>query len=135
MDNIIIYIKGAAAVLGGVFGALLGRVDGVLYALLVFMAIDYISGVMVAVKNHSLNSEIGFIGLAKKVFILLLVVVANMLDVHVIGNGSIVRGLVTAFYLANEGLSILENAGNLGVPFPDKLADILTQIKGGGDES
>ena len=134
MDNMIIYIKSAAAVLGGVFGALLGRVDGVLYALLVFMVIDYISGVMVAVKNHNLNSEIGFVGLAKKVFVLLLVVVANMLDVNVIGTGSTVRGLVIAFYLANEGLSIMENAGNLGVPFPDKLTDILTQLKGGDEQ-
>lgn len=129
MDNVVTYIKLAAAFIGMQIGGLFGVLDGVLYALLVLMSIDYLSGVMVGIKEHKLNSRIGFTGIAKKVFILLLVIVANTLDVHVLGGGAMVRGLVIAFYIANEGLSILENAGKLGVPYPDKLVDVLAQLK------
>ena len=122
-----------AAAIGGVCGALIGKIDGVLFALLTFMTIDYITGIIVACRRHTLSSEIGFTGLAKKVFILLLVVVGNVLDVYVIGSGAVVRSAVIAFYLANEGLSILENAGNLGVPYPDKLKNVLAQLKDDSD--
>ena len=133
MENIITVIKWGAAAIGGVCGALIGHVDGVLFALLTFMTIDYITGIIVACRRHTLSSEIGFTGLAKKVFILLLVVVGNVLDAYVIGSGAVVRSAVIAFYLANEGLSILENAGNLGVPYPDKLKDVLAQLKDDSD--
>lgn len=133
MENIITAIRWGAAAIGGVCGALIGRIDGVLFALLTFMTIDYLTGIMVACKRHALSSEIGFTGLAKKVFILLLVVVGNVLDVYVIGSGAVVRSAVIAFYLANEGLSILENAGNLGVPYPDKLKNVLAQLKDDSD--
>ena len=129
MENIITAIKLGAAAIGGVCGALIGKIDGVLFALLTFMTIDYITGIIVACRRHTLSSEIGFTGLAKKVFILLLVVVGNVLDAYVIGSGAVVRSAVIAFYLANEGLSILENAGNLGVPYPDKLKNVLAQLK------
>lgn len=131
MDNIVFYIKSGAAVLGAAAGALIGKMDGVLIALLVFMAIDYVTGLGVAVKQHTLSSEVGAVGIAKKVFILLLVVVGNVLDVYVLGAGGVCRNAVIAFYLANEGLSILENAGNLGVDYPDKLRDVLAQLKDG----
>lgn len=131
MENIIRTIKGCAAVVGGVLGLLIGKVDGVLIALLVFMAIDYLSGIMVACKQHALSSEVGFNGLAKKMFVLLLVIVGNVLDVYVLGGGAVMRSAVIVFYLANEGLSILENAGNLGVPYPDKLRAVLAQLKDG----
>jgi toxin secretion/phage lysis holin len=133
MENIITAIKLGAAAIGGVCGALIGKIDGVLFALLTFMTIDYITGIIVACRRHTLSSEIGFTGLAKKVFILLLVVVGNVLDVYVIGSGAVVRSAVIAFYLANEGLSILENAGNLGVPYPDKLKNVLAQLKDDSD--
>lgn len=131
MENIIGAIKGLAAVVGGVLGLLIGKVDGVLIALLAFMGIDYLSGIMVACKQHALSSEVGFTGIAKKVFVLLLVIVGNVLDVYVLGGGVVMRSAVIAFYLANEGLSILENAGNLGVPYPDKLRAVLAQLKDG----
>lgn len=133
MENIITAIKLGAAAIGGVCGALIGKIDGVLFALLTFMTIDYITGIIVACRRHTLSSEIGFTGLAKKVFILLLVVVGNVLDAYVIGSGAVVRSAVIAFYLANEGLSILENAGNLGVPYPDKLKNVLAQLKDDSD--
>ena len=98
-------------------------------ALLAFIAIDYITGLMVAIVNKTLNSSVGFKGLAKKVFILLLVLIANILDTHVMGGSGVVRGVVIAFYLANEGISILENAGKLGVSYPQKLKDVLEQLK------
>lgn len=135
MENVIDAIKCGAAAIGGVCGALIGHVDGVLLALLFFMAADYITGLMVGWVQHNLNSEIGFKGLMKKVFILLLVAVGNVLDVYVIGSGAVVRSAVIAFYLANEGLSILENAGKLGVPYPDKLKDVLAQLKDDDNEN
>lgn len=129
MDNAIYSIKMGAMMLGAVVGAVIGELDGMLKALLIFMMIDYLTGLLVGVKRNNLSSAIGFWGLAKKVFILLLVIVGNVLDVNVIGSGAVMRSAVIAFYLANEGLSILENAGNLGVPYPEKLRKVLAQLK------
>ena len=128
-NNIILTFKIICAAIGGFCGTLWGALDGVMMALLVFIAIDYITGLMVAIVNKTLNSSVGFKGLAKKVFILLLVLIANILDVHIMGGSGVVRGVVIAFYLANEGISILENAGKLGVPYPQKLKDVLEQLK------
>lgn len=128
-NNILLTIKAIFAAVGGFCGLLWGNLDGVMLALLVFIAIDYITGLMVAVATQTLNSSVSFKGLAKKVFILFLVLIANILDTKVMGGSGIVRGIVIAFYLANEGISILENAGKLGVSYPQKLKDVLEQLK------
>lgn len=134
MEHIIAAIKWAAAAVGSVAGLLLGKADGLLFALLAFMAVDYLTGILVACRERTLSSEVGFAGLAKKVLMLLLVVVGNVLDVQVLGGGAIMRSAVIAFYLANEGLSILENAGSLGVPYPEALRAVLAQLRDKEDE-
>lgn len=126
------------AAVGGWLGYFLGGCDGLLVALVMFVAVDYITGVMCAVVDKNLSSEIGFKGIARKVLIFLLVGIANILDVQVIGTGSVLRTAVIFFYLSNEGVSLLENAGHLGLPIPEKLKDILAQLhdraeKGGDD--
>ena len=134
-NNIILTFKIICAAIGGFCGTLWGALDGVMMALLAFIVIDYITGLMVAIVNKTLNSSVGFKGLAKKVFILLLVLIANILDTHIMGGSGVVRGVVIAFYLANEGISILENAGKLGVPYPQSLKDILEQLKESEDKT
>ncbi len=121
-------IQIAITALGGWFGYFLGGIDGLMIALLVFMALDYITGVMCAVADKKLSSAVGFKGICKKVLILMLVGVANIVDTHVIGNGSALRGAVIAFYLSNEGLSLLENAAYIGLPIPEKLKAVLAQL-------
>ena len=114
--------------LGGWLGWFLGGCDGLLIALVAFVAIDYITGVMCAIIDKKLSSEIGFKGIFKKVLIFLLVGVANILDVQVIGTGSVLRTAVIFFYLSNEGVSLLENAAYLGLPIPETLRDVLEQL-------
>ena len=97
-------------------------------ALIVLMVLDYLSGVMCAIADKKLSSAIGFKGICKKVLILMLVGVANIIDIHVVGTGAVLRGAVICFYLSNEGLSLLENAAYLGLPIPDKLREILAQL-------
>ena len=121
-------IQIAVTALGGWLGYFLGGMDGMLIALIGFMALDYITGVMCAIVDKNLSSAVGFKGICKKVLILMLVGVANIVDVHVVGTGSALRGAVICFYLSNEGLSLLENAGHIGLPIPDKLKDILAQL-------
>ena len=121
-------IQIAVTALGGWLGYFLGGMDGMLIALIVFMALDYITGVMCAIVDKNLSSTVGFKGICKKVLILMLVGVANIVDVHVVGTGSALRGAVICFYLSNEGLSLLENAGHIGLPIPDRLKDILAQL-------
>ena len=99
-----------------------------LIALIVLMALDYLSGVMCAIADKKLSSAVGFKGICKKVLILMLVGVANIIDTHVVGSGAVLRGAVICFYLSNEGLSLLENAAYLGLPIPDKLREILAQL-------
>ena len=122
------------AVVGGWLGWFLGGCDGLLYALVAFVVVDYITGVMCAVADKELSSEVGFKGIAKKVLIFLLVGVANIIDVQVIGSGSVLRTAVVFFYLSNEGVSLLENAGHLGLPVPEKLKDILEQLHGRAED-
>ena len=117
------------AAIGGFVGWFLGGCDGLLYALLAFVVIDYITGVMCAILNRELSSEVGFKGLFRKVLIFLLVGIANIVDADVIGTGSVLRAAVCFFYLSNEGLSILENAAILGLPIPEQLKKVLKQIK------
>lgn len=115
-------------VVGGWLGYFLGGYDGLLYALIVFMVMDYITGVMCAVSDKKLSSAVGFKGICRKVIILMLVGIANLLDVEVIGTGAVLRTAVIFFYLSNEGVSLLENATHLGLPIPEKLKAVLAQL-------
>lgn len=128
IDLIWTKVQVAIAGIGGWLGYFLGGLDGLLIALLVCMALDYITGVMCAISDKKLSSAVGFRGICKKVLILLLVGLANIVDVHVVGTGSALRGAVVCFYLSNEGLSLLENAAHIGLPIPDKLKDVLAQL-------
>ena len=121
--------------IGGWLGYFLGGMDGMLIALLVLMALDYISGIMCAIVDKNLDSRIGFRGICKKVLTLMLVGVANIVDIHIVGTGSALRGAVICFYLSNEALSLFENAAHLGLPVPDKLREILSQLHRRGDKT
>ena len=121
-------IQMAVAAIGGWLGYFLGGMDGLMIALIVFMVLDYITGLMCAVIDKKLSSAVGFRGICKKVLILMLVGLANIVDLHVVGTGSALRGAVICFYLSNEGLSLLENAAHIGLPVPDKLKDVLAQL-------
>ena len=122
-------IKGILAAICTAVGFLFGSADGLIIALVVLIVMDYISGVMAAVVEKRLSSEIGAKGIAKKVFMLLIVAVANIVDINVIGEGHVLRAVTVVFYIANECISLIENAGRLGVPVPKKLLDVLAQLK------
>ena len=102
--------------------------DGLLYALIAFVVIDYLTGVMCAINDRTLSSEVGFKGICRKVLIFLLVGIAHILDVNVIGSGGVLRTAVIFFYISNEGVSLLENAGHLGLPIPEKIKTVLEQL-------
>ncbi len=127
-------IQIAVTALGGWVGYFLGGIDGMMIALIILMSLDYISGVMCAAIDKKLSSAIGFKGICKKVFILMLVGVANIVDLHVVGTGSALRGAVICFYMSNEALSLFENAAHIGLPVPEKLKDILAQLHRRGDK-
>ena len=122
------YIQGVFTALGGWLGWFLGGCDGLLYALLLFVLIDYITGVMCAVIDRKLSSAIGFRGIFKKVLIFALVGIGHILDAYVIGAGSVLRTAIIFFYLSNEGVSLIENAAHLGLPVPEKLKAVLEQL-------
>ena len=117
------------AAVGGWFGWFLGGWDGTIMALVLFITIDYMTGIMCAVSDKSLSSEIGFNGIFRKVVILMLVGIGALMDRYIIGNGEILRTAVIFYYLSNEGISILENAAHLGLPVPEKLKGVLEQLK------
>lgn len=119
--------------IGGVLGWFLGGLDGFMWALVVFVLVDYITGVVAAAIKHELSSEIGAKGIAKKVFEFLLVGVANVLDKQILRQGAAMRTLVIFFYVANEGLSIVENCTRIGLPVPKALKKLLKQLKDKGD--
>ena len=123
-----ITIQIAITAIGGWLGYFLGGIDGLMIALMIFMALDYVTGVMCAIIDKKLSSAVGFKGVCKKVLILFMVGIANIVDLHVIGSGSALRGAVIAFYLSNEGLSLLENAAYIGLRIPDKLKAVLEQL-------
>ena len=131
-------IQLAFAAVGGWLGYFLGGCDGLLYALIAFVAIDYITGVMCAIADKSLSSEVGFKGICRKVLIFLLVGIGHIVDAQVIGSGGVLRTAVIFFYLSTEGVSLIENAAHLGLPVPDKLKAVLEQLhdraEKGGDE-
>ncbi|WP_307992328.1 phage holin family protein [uncultured Clostridium sp.] len=128
MKNTINFIQAVFAAIGGYIGYFLGGVDGFMYALITFVVIDYVTGLMVAVLEKKLSSEVGFRGIFKKVMIFTLVGIGNIIDVHLIGNGSAIRTAVIFFYVSNEGISIIENSAKIGLPIPEKLRDILKQL-------
>ncbi len=136
MKEIWSWIQTAFTVLGGLLGWFLGGFDGFLYALVALMVADYITGVMCAIVEKKLSSEIGFKGIFKKVLIFILVGVGHLIDTNLIGDGSVLRTAIIFFYCSNEGVSMLENAGRLGLPIPEKLKDILVQLhnKGGKEQ-
>ena len=115
--------------IGGFMGWFLGGLDGFLYALIVFVVVDYITGLMAAFIQKKLSSETGFKGICKKVAIFCLVGVGHILDAQVIGAGSVLRTAVIFFYLSNEGISIIENVAIIGLPVPQKLIDVLEQLR------
>ena len=119
---------------GGWLGWFLGGCDGLLYALIAFVVIDYLTGVMCAINDRNLSSEVGFRGICRKVLIFLLVGIANILDVQVIGTGSVLRTAVIFFYISNEGVSLLENAARLGLPVPDAIKVVLEQLHDRSEE-
>ncbi len=118
----------AFTAIGGWLGYFMGGMDGLMIALLVFMALDSVTGIMCAIADKKLSSAVGFRGIFKKVLILMLVGIANIVDVYVVGTGSALRGAVVFFYLSNEGVSLLENAAHIGLPVPDKLKEVLMQL-------
>ena len=126
-------IQIAFTAIGGWLGYFLGGFDGILYALIALMVLDYITGVMCAIEDKKLSSAVGFKGICRKVLILILVGIAHITDVHVVGNGSALRTAVVFWYISNEALSIFENSAHLGLPVPEKLKQALKQLHGKDD--
>ena len=121
-------IQLAFSALGGFIGWFLGGADGFLYALIAFVVVDYITGIMCAIADKNLSSAVGFKGICRKVLIFVLVGIGNLVDVYVLGQGGVLRTAVIFFYLSNEGVSFLGNAGHLGLSIPQKLKDVLEQL-------
>ena len=128
IDLIWAKIQAAITVIGGWLGYFLGGLDGLMIALVIFVVLDYVTGIMCAIADKKLSSSVGFKGICRKVLIFLLVGVPHIVDLHVVGSGSVLRGAVVCFYLSNEGVSMLENAAHLGLPVPEKLKVILEQL-------
>ena len=131
MKDVWNWIQGVIAIAGGFFGWFLGGLDGFLYALIAFVVIDYLTGIMCAIVDKKLSSDVGFKGLFRKILIFVMVGVGHLIDTQVIGDGSVLRTAVIFFYLSNEGVSLLENAAHLGLPIPPKLKDVLAQLHHG----
>lgn len=129
MKQIISTMQYVFAGVGGFMGWFLGGLDGFLYALIMFVAIDYLTGLMAAYVQKKISSEVGFRGICRKVAIFCLVGVGHVLDTQVIQNGSVLRTAVIFFYLSNEGISIMENIAIIGLPVPKKLKDVLEQLR------
>ena len=128
MKDILNTIQIIIAAVGGYIGYFLGGWDGFLFALVAFVVIDYLTGIMVAILEKRLSSEVGFRGIFKKVLIFSLVAVGHIVDSQLIQNGSAIRTAVIFFYLTNEGISILENTAKIGLPVPEKLKTVLEQL-------
>lgn len=122
-------VKSILAAICAMFGFVFGDLNGLMIALVALIVLDYISGVLAAVVEKKLSSEVGAKGIAKKIFMLLIVAVANIVDINVIGEGHVLKSVTVVFYIANECISLIENAGRLGVPVSKKLLDVLEQLK------
>lgn len=129
MSRIQIIIDSIAGAVGAVLGFMYGEVTGLFWALIAFMALDYIAGVIVAVIEKRLSSEVGFRGLAKKFLILVFVAVGHIADTYILGGTPAAMSAVMLFYIANEGISIIENAAALGLPVPKKITGLMEQIR------
>ena len=128
------YLNTIGALFGAVLGAFFGGLGGLLIALICFMACDYLTGVISAIKRHKVNSNVGYWGIVKKCLILMLVGICNLLDKNIIGSGSICRTACIMFYLSNDGISILENLTEIGLPVPAKVRKVLEQLKEGEND-
>ena len=129
MSKFQIIIDSIAGAVGAVLGFMYGEVTGLFWALIAFMALDYITGVIVAIIEKRLSSEVGFRGLAKKFLILVFVAVGHIADTYILGGTPAAMSAVMLFYIANEGISIIENASALGMPVPKKITGLMEQIK------
>lgn len=135
MNKIQIAIDSTAGVIGAALGFMYGEVNGLFWALIAFMVLDYISGVLAAISDKKLSSSVGFKGIAKKLLILVFVSVGHITDTYVLGGVPVAMTAVMLFYIANEGISIIENASALGLPVPRKIKNVLEQIrKKSGDD-
>ncbi len=129
MSKIQTAIDGAAGAVGAVLGFMYGEVNGLFWALIAFMALDYVSGVLAAIADKRLSSAVGFKGIAKKLLILVFVAIGHIADTYVLGGTPVAMSAVILFYIANEGISVIENAAVLGLPVPQKIKNVLEQIK------
>jgi toxin secretion/phage lysis holin len=135
MKTIWIWTQAAFAGIGGVLGWYLGGLDGFLYALIAFVVVDYLTGVLRAIVEKKLSSRVGAQGIAKKVALFLVVGIGHLVDAYVLGGSSAaIRTAVIFFYIANEGVSLLENATAIGLPVPDKLRNVLAQLHTSNDK-
>lgn len=126
MDNI---FKNIMAGICTILSFLFGDMEGLMVALIALIILDYISGVIAAAVEKRLSSEVGAKGIAKKIFMLLIVALANIVDINVIGDGHVLKTVTVVFYICNECISLIENAGRIGVPVPKKLLDVLEQLR------
>lgn len=133
MNSVLASIKSVIAVVGGYIAMFLGGFDGILIALCIFAVVDYLTGVVAAIIEKKLCSRIGFLGIARKILMFLMVGVATILNTNVLGGEMPIREIVIMFYIANEGISIIENSARLGLPIPKKLIEVLEQLKKQGD--
>lgn len=134
MKDLIEGIQLAIAVVGGFIGGMMGGFDGLIYSLVAFVIIDYLTGIMASIVEQKLSSEIGFKGILKKVSIFMLVALGHIIDSKLLGSGTALRTAIIFFYTSNEGISILENASRMGLPIPKKVKAVLEQLKKEGDE-
>lgn len=132
MNNVITYLKSGFVIGLSYLGYFLGGFDTMMITLLIFMLVDYISGIINAILKKKLSSKVGLKGIFKKSYILLLVGAVNLLG-NAIGIDEL-RYIIISFYIANEGISLIENASEIGVPIPAKIIDVLEQLKTGGDK-
>ena len=133
MDKLRLFLDGVIATGAGLFAFLYGDITPLFYAVLSFMVLDYITGLIAAWIKKEISSEIGFKGLAKKFLILNFIALAHILDVNVLNTYPVLQSAVMMFFIANEGISLIENAAKLGLPIPGKLLDVLKQLKKQGD--
>lgn len=129
METFLDYFKSMIILLGGLLGWLLGSFDSLVYALIGLVAIDYITGILLAIYEKKISSDIGFKGICKKGLMFALVALGNIIDQYMIGSGSSLRTMLIIFYLSNEGISILENASKMGIQIPERLKNVLLQFR------
>lgn len=128
MEKLFNWVSIIIAAIGGFLAKIYGGVDGILITLIILVIADYITGVIKAIINKKLSSEIGAKGIAKKILIFVVVGMASVLQIYIITEAIPLREITIMFYLANEGISLLENAAEF-IPIPQKLKDILLQLR------